>query len=321
MIAQHLTTLLYSGNLGLGHELETVVKAVATVNGRLNLRVLFVGNGKGRAAIETLTAELGLDCVEFRPPVPLEELPQVLADGDIHLVSQKPGTQGLIVPSKLYGVLAAGRPTLFIGPEDCEPAMILRESRAGVTVEPGDVAAVADALKTLAGSPELRARMGRRARQYYDARFGRDRSVSAIAKALEEVSGLQPVQGPRGNPGIHLRVPWLLLACTTTLFVLVLARLPQGMVPADLRTGLGDKLPHSIVYGLLTWCWVGAVRGVRRFSYLFVIPLIVIAMGAVDEITQSLPNRTSSLADWLANCAGVGISFILLMIFGRHIHS
>lgn len=183
-----MITLLYSGNLGLGHELETVVRAVSRLDGQVNLKVLFVGNGKGLKPLKKLTVELGLDNIEFRQPVPLYKLSDILAIGDIHLVAQKSGTQGLIVPSKIYGVLAAGRPTLFVGPSDCESAMIVYKSQAGVIVKPGDIDGVADALEKLALNPKLRQIMGRCAREYYEKHFGRDKSVSRIIEVIETIA-------------------------------------------------------------------------------------------------------------------------------------
>jgi len=179
----HLT-LMYSGNLGLGHELDTALRAVADLNGKIDLRVLLVGNGRMRQPMEELAAELDLDCVSFHAPRPLDLLADSLGAGDIHLVSQRPGTQGLIVPSKQYAVLAAGRPTLFIGPPDCEVAKILRDSGAGVIVPPGNVQATAEALKALAEDAELRIEMGRRGRAYYQKHFRRDRGVAAVVKTI-----------------------------------------------------------------------------------------------------------------------------------------
>lgn len=180
--------LMYSGNLGIGHELDTVVLAMKELGEGANIQVLFVGNGKMREPLAQLAAELNLDCIKFRPPIPLGNLSDTLAAADIHLVSQKPGTQGLIVPSKLYGILAAGRPAIFIGPEDCEPAMILRKSKAGIVIKPGDVNGVANALRELAQDPQLRETMGRCAREYYENNFGSDQSVSQICEAIEAIS-------------------------------------------------------------------------------------------------------------------------------------
>ncbi len=181
-------TLIYSGNLGLGHDFETVIKAVYKLNGEANLRILFVGNGKARVSLKKLTAELGMKNIKFRPPVPLYKLSRLLAIGEIHLVTQKLGTQGLIVPSKIYAILAAARPTLFIGPEDCEAAMVLRKSQAGIVVPPGDIDGVTNALRRLLLDHQLRITMGRLARKYYESNFGRNRSVPRIIKAIETLA-------------------------------------------------------------------------------------------------------------------------------------
>jgi glycosyltransferase involved in cell wall biosynthesis len=176
--------LMYSGNLGMGHELDTVVRAAAQLQGRTPLQLLFVGGGKMRDPLRNLVAELQLDCVHFHPSQPLDALSDTLAAGDIHLVAQKPGMEGLIVPSKIYGVLAAGRPVLFIGPTDCEPAHIVQSSGAGVIVPPGDAQKAAEALLLLTSSAEMRREMGEKARKYYEEHFGRARSVGKILQAL-----------------------------------------------------------------------------------------------------------------------------------------
>lgn len=178
-------TLMYSGNLGLGHDLETVLSAVHSLDKKQNLRVLFVGNGKVQKSLEKLAEELDLSCIDFCPPVPLERLSDSLAGGDIHIVSQKPGTEGLIVPSKLYGIMAAGRPTLFIGPPECESARIIVKSGAGIIVPPGDEKAVSQAIDKLVNDYELRVEMGKRAQEYYKQHFGRNRSVPCIIQAIE----------------------------------------------------------------------------------------------------------------------------------------
>ncbi len=180
-----MLTLLYSGNLGLGHDLETVIHAIAQLNGQSSLKAVFVGEGKAKRKLQDQVKELKLDKVEFRPPVPLYKLSSLLLEGDIHLVSQKVGTQGLIVPSKIYGILAAGRPSLFIGPPDCEPAIIVKNSRSGFVIPPGDVAGTIDAMNHLIFDKDLRVEMGKRAKIYYHEHFGRQKSISSIIDAIE----------------------------------------------------------------------------------------------------------------------------------------
>ncbi len=186
---REVVTLLYSGNLGMGHELDTAVRAAALLPDRSRVRLRFVGHGKMRKKLEHLVAELALERVEFAPPCPLRELSENLAGGDIHLISQRPGTEGLIVPSKVYGVLAAGRATLYIGPEGTEVARIIKQTDAGRVVPPGDINRMAEALRELVNDSDLRRAMGRRGRKYYEDHFTRRRGVVQIADVIESAFG------------------------------------------------------------------------------------------------------------------------------------
>ena len=188
----YMATLLYSGNVGIGQDLGPVLHAAARLNGDGALHILIVGGGKGLSSIKKLASDLQLENIEFREPVPLYQLPPLLAEGDIHLAYQKPGTEGLLLPSKIYSTLAAGRPSLFVGPFNCEAARIVRDSGSGIALEPGHVEGIVAALRTLLKSPALRREMGTRARTYYDAHFGKKRSVFRIIEILESV-------GPASN--------------------------------------------------------------------------------------------------------------------------
>jgi len=183
-----MTTLLYSGNLGFGQDVGTVLQAAARLKGDIDLRILIVGQGKSLSSFKELAVALQLRNVEFRDPVALPKLPGLLAAGDIHLVCQKPGTEGLLVPSKTYGILAIGRSMIFLGPEHCEVARIVRESECGFVVAPGDVESAARVLEQLAVDGDLCRKMGERAMRYYREHFGRRRSITRIIDVLERVA-------------------------------------------------------------------------------------------------------------------------------------
>ena len=184
-----MITLLYSGNIGIGQDLHTVLRAAARIDEKFDLHIMIVGGGKGLASVRQLVTELQLSNVEFAEPVPLYKLSDTLATGDIHIICQKPGTEGLLVPSKIYSTLNAGRPSLFVGPADCEVGHVVRESRSGFIVEPGDVESALNALTNLIGSAALRWEMGRNAKEYYEYYFGRQKSLAKIISIIERVAG------------------------------------------------------------------------------------------------------------------------------------
>jgi glycosyltransferase involved in cell wall biosynthesis len=190
LISKENFALMYSGNMGIGHELKTIVLGyerfrVTFANEASATRLIFVGKGKMRQPLEDYVNSLHLHHVAFYDPVPLKQLGECLSAGDIHFVTQKPGTEGIIVPSKIYGIMAAGRPTIFIGPERCESAYIIRDGGIGIIIKPGDIDGLATTIKAFIDDPLMRDNMGRRAREYYETHFGRSKSVNQIAELIE----------------------------------------------------------------------------------------------------------------------------------------
>lgn len=152
---------LYSGNLGLAHDFTTLAEAAKMLPGS-RVRMVFAGEGPRLQEVKAATA--GSDNVSFIPPQPKEDLAAFLAAADLHLVTVRENLGGLVVPSKIYGILAAGRPVVCVGPAGSEVARILEESGAGISVNNGDAAALAAFLKDLAANPAGAAAMGGKAR-------------------------------------------------------------------------------------------------------------------------------------------------------------
>lgn len=173
----------YSGNMGRAHEFDTLVDVMEALRDDDRVKFLFIGRGARRSDIEREVARRGLTNVMFRDYQPRELLAQSLSLPDLHVISLRPELEGLIVPSKFYGVAAAGRPTLFIGDRAGELARILHAGQCGLTCRPGDVSAAVAAIRQLVDQPELGVAMGRRARalferEYVDTRaFARWRAV------------------------------------------------------------------------------------------------------------------------------------------------
>ena len=171
----------YSGNLGRAHEFETIIGAMQRLP---DVRFVFTGGGAQLEAVRRVAPANA----EFRPYAPRERLSESLSSVDAHLVSLQPSLEGLIVPSKFYGVLAVARPVLFIGAKDGELARLIGEHRCGAVVEPGDVEGLARAIRALASDPEEAAAMGRRGRELYLSRFAPEHAFAAWERVLEGAS-------------------------------------------------------------------------------------------------------------------------------------
>ncbi len=171
----------YSGNLGRAHEFETILGAMHALP---QVRFIFTGGG---AQLEAVKREASANA-EFRPYAPRERLSESLSSVDAHLVSLQPSLEGLIVPSKFYGVLAVARPVIFIGARDGEVGRIIETHRCGVVIEPGDVGALSRAIATLAADPKEAQAMGSRGRQLYLARVAPHHGFAAWERVLEEAA-------------------------------------------------------------------------------------------------------------------------------------
>jgi colanic acid biosynthesis glycosyl transferase WcaI len=184
----------YAGNLGRAHDVDTITKAMTILQkcavhstaddiaGRILF--VFIGGGALRAKLEREMLKRRLTNVRLYPYQPREHLAETLGVADVHLVSLNPKLEGLIVPSKFYGIAAAGRPTLFIGAKDGEIARLIDEAKCGFTISPGDAQALVDHIMRLAEAPKLRRHMGARARAAFDKHWTKDRAVDLWEEAL-----------------------------------------------------------------------------------------------------------------------------------------
>lgn len=180
--------VMYSGNLGRAHDFDTLLGAVRHVRHRQDLVFLFVGAGHQRKAMEAAFKDAGIDNVRFEPYQPRDRLCHSLNVGDLHLVSLKPELEGLIVPSKFYGVAAVGRSVLFVGDPAGELGALVTRENCGVAVRPGDSQAVADAIVRLADDPALRALQGRNARRLFEREFSLATAMQSWESLLRDIT-------------------------------------------------------------------------------------------------------------------------------------
>ena len=180
-ITPEQTVVLYAGNVGFSQSLDLLVDSARRLHEAGRDDVVLVVNGGGAARDDVERAAAGLPNVRFAGMQPAERLPEVLAAGDIHTVPLKRGLAKASVPSKLYSILAAGRPVLASVDPGTEVARTVARAGAGVAVPPGDPAAFHEALLGLLDDDAGRSAMGAAGRRFVEGWA----SPAAVAQQYE----------------------------------------------------------------------------------------------------------------------------------------
>lgn len=158
----------YSGNMGRAHDFDTIIQAMTLLRDADDVVFLFIGGGAGKQKLETAFRELGITNYMFQPYQEQETLAQSLSAADIHLVSLLPQLEGLIVPSKIYGITAAGRPVIFVGAPDGEIARMIDTHRFGINIARGEGGKMANAIQHLRENRDMMESMGHTGREYFE---------------------------------------------------------------------------------------------------------------------------------------------------------
>ena len=176
--------LLYSGNFGLAHDLDTLLSAMLALREDPRFHFLFVGSANKRRDLTGFLEANHIQSAEFRPYVSRDRLSEGLAAGDIGLVTQHNVCCGSVVPSKVYGILSAARPILFIGPKAATPALVIARHDCGWQIDPGDHEGLARLLQHLAANPQIVKSAGMRARQALVEHYDLPHAIDHIAAIL-----------------------------------------------------------------------------------------------------------------------------------------
>jgi colanic acid biosynthesis glycosyl transferase WcaI len=187
----------YLGNMGRAHEFGTMLSAARQLRSRKDILFLFIGDGPQRQWVETEVGRLALTNIRFESYQPRDTLALSLSVADVHLLSLLPALEGLVVPSKFYGIAVVGRPSIFIGDVVGEIPQLLQEADCGKAFWPGESHALARCIEELADAPERYRRMGKRARALFEKRFDKGIAMAKWIVWLESVmqAGSQQPEG------------------------------------------------------------------------------------------------------------------------------
>jgi colanic acid biosynthesis glycosyl transferase WcaI len=178
----------YSGNLGRAHDYGTVLGAAEILRNATNIIFLVVGGGNRFAELRTAAKERGLDgSFRFMPYQQQEMLPYSLSVPDAHWLSLNPQLEGLIVPSKFYGVAAAGKPIVVIGDPNGELANLVRDYGCGAVIKSDNSQLLAQVLQSWSTDPQTIAALGIRARQMLDEHFTRQQGLARWSELINQL--------------------------------------------------------------------------------------------------------------------------------------
>lgn len=179
--------ILYSGNLGLAQDFTSFLESACKIQERMSFSIVFIGDGAGKRRLQEKVVALGLKNVLFLPYQSKENLSISLSMADLHLVPLAKGMAGAIVPSKVYGIMAAGRPFLAICDAESEPALIIKEFGCGLWVDPGNHKSVAESIIWAMDNPLAIKEMGLSGRKLAEEAFSKNILIKQWFKLLEKM--------------------------------------------------------------------------------------------------------------------------------------
>lgn len=179
--------VMHSGNIGHAQNLDALVRATTFLRDLNDLAVVIIGSGARRSELVALARLLEADKVEILPYQERAILSQSLSTADVHVVGLARGLAGYVVPSRLYGILAAGRPVIAAADRESETAQLVAEVGCGVIVPPGNPFALATAIRSAHDGDYDLADMGRRARLFAEAEADRSIAVRRYREVLGEL--------------------------------------------------------------------------------------------------------------------------------------
>lgn len=180
--------VMYSGNIGLFYDLENIIKITKEFSHYEDLVFLFIGEGAMKENMNAFVMENGIENVLFLPYQPKEFIKYSLNVADIHLVVNQKGIKGVSVPSKIYGVMAAGKPILGVLERESEAEILITNSDCGVVVEPQDYNGIIEAIKHFYNMKDQeRKEMGIRGRDYLEQNLKKETSIQKYNEVLQSL--------------------------------------------------------------------------------------------------------------------------------------
>jgi glycosyltransferase involved in cell wall biosynthesis len=182
--------VMYSGNFGRVHDFKDIAEAVKELATVDNIHFVFIGAGAEKERLQKALERSGSANYSFKPFQPRSLLAQSLAVADLHLVSLKAGMEDLVMPSKLCGVLAAGRPVGFLGEPGSDIARFIEQEQVGFALDIGRGLFLARRIRELSMDPGKQNEWARNARAVFEKTYSKQQAIAAWERVLTPYSSL-----------------------------------------------------------------------------------------------------------------------------------
>ena len=175
---------MYSGNIGLFYDLENIIKVIGEFKNNDEIVFAFIGDGAVKQQLVDYCNENDMKNVKFIPYQDKKDLIYSLNAADIHWVVNAKGIKGVSVPSKLYGIMAAGKPVLGVLDEGSEARLIVEECNCGVCIEPGNYKEISRNIEYILNNKELIKSLGQNGRKYLEVNLTKDVSINKYKETI-----------------------------------------------------------------------------------------------------------------------------------------
>jgi glycosyltransferase involved in cell wall biosynthesis len=185
--------VMHSGNVGFAQDLDTLLRAATLLRDLEDLSIVVIGSGARREPLHALASRIETDSVRFLPYQPPNVVSSSLSSADIHFVGLAAGLAGFVVPSRIYGIMAAGRPVLVSADAESETARLVAEIGCGIVVPPGRPDLTARVIREVHDGAHDLEEMGRRGREYVLHDASRETAVQRYRDLIGGLAGTRTI--------------------------------------------------------------------------------------------------------------------------------
>jgi colanic acid biosynthesis glycosyl transferase WcaI len=179
--------VLYSGNAGRGHTFDALCEVMERFRNDDRILFLFIGGGRKSAELQSFASTRKLQNVKFLGYVAREDLAYSISAANVSVVTEHPSVTGLLLPSKTYGILASGRPIIFVGAPESDVARIVQDAHCGVMIRHDDPDSLEATIQQFIRDPFLIDRMGSASRRASETTYSRKSATTRWSNALKSI--------------------------------------------------------------------------------------------------------------------------------------